>query len=153
MNGTDYCLFSHKRQKYVKHALQMERMLYIFLDMKTKYSIRMAVGLAGYALGLVALNSLYKEQSPYKYGLVLLPVIPLLFTAATVIRAVSEMDEMWRKIVSEAMAFSAIATGFTCFSYLFIRDMGFPEFRAEWAFYMMWAYYGVGTMLSARRYQ
>lgn len=146
-------IFSTKTKKYVKHPLQMERMLYTFVDMKTKYMIRMTVGLAGYALGLVALNSLYHEQSPYKYGLVLLPVLPLLYTAASIIQAVCEMDEMWRKIVSEAMAFSAIATGFSCFSYLFIRDMGFPEFRAEWAFYMMWAYYGVGTILSVRRYQ
>ena len=51
------------------------------------------------------------------------------------------------------MAFSGIATGFTCFTYLFLRDMGAPEFRAEWAFYMMWAYYGVGAMLSNRRYK
>lgn len=113
----------------------------------------MAVGFTLYALGLLALNCLYKEQLPYKYCLVLLPVLPLLYTAASIIRAVSEMDEMWRKIVSEAMAFSGVATGFTCFSYLFIRDMGAPAFRGEWAFYVMWAYYGIGTMLSARRYR
>jgi hypothetical protein len=121
--------------------------------MKSKYLIRLAAGFTGYALGLLVLNGLYEEQWPYRYWLVLLPVLPLLYTAATIIRAVSELDEMWRKILSEGMAFSAIATGFTCFSYLFIRDMGAPAFRAEWAFYMMWAYYGVGTMLSARRYQ
>lgn len=127
----------------------------MFADMKTKskYLSRMAVGLAGYALGLLMLNFLYEAHSPYKYGLVLLPVFPLLFVAATIIRAVSEMDEMWRKIVTEAMAFSAVATGFTCFSYLFVRDMGAPEFRADWAFSLMWAYYGVGSMLSFRRYR
>jgi hypothetical protein len=130
-------------------------MLYMLVDMKTKSKclLQMTVGFTGYALGLLVLNGLYKEQWPYKYCLVLLPVLPLLYTAATIIRAVSEMDEMWQKIVTEAMAFSAIATGFTCFSYLFIRDMGGPEFRAEWAFYLMWAYYGVGTMLSFRRYK
>jgi hypothetical protein len=133
----------------------MERRLYISADMKikSKYLSRMAIGLAGYALGLLMLNSLYEGHSPYKYGLVPLAVLPLLYVAATIIRAVSEMDEMWRKIVTEAMAFSAVATGFTCFSYLFVRGMGAPEFRAEWAFSLMWAYYGVGSMLSFRRYR
>jgi hypothetical protein len=113
----------------------------------------MVVGFAGYGLGLLALNGLYKEHLPYKYCLVLLPLLPLVYLAATIIRSVSELDEMWRKIVTEAMAFAAIATGFTCFTYLFLRDMGAPEFRAEWAFYLMWAYYGIGTGFSVRRYK
>lgn len=113
----------------------------------------MAVGFTGYGMGLLAMNGLYKEQLPYKYWLVLLPVLPLLYIASTIIRAVSELDEMWRKIVIEAMAFSGIATGFTCFSYLFIRDLGAPEFRAEWAFYIMLAYYGIGSIWYTRRYQ
>jgi hypothetical protein len=120
---------------------------------KTKWGTRLAFGITAYALGLLVMNGLYKDSWPHKYWLVILPVLPLLFTAIAIIRAVSEFDEMWRKIITEALAFSAIATGFTCFSYLFIRDMGAPEFRAEWPFYMMWAYYGIGTMLSARRYQ
>lgn len=113
----------------------------------------MVVGFAGYALGLVALNHFYSEQLPYKYGLVLLPLLPVIYLAATIIRHVSELDEMWRKIVTEAMAFSGIATGFTCFIYLFLRDMGAPEFHGEWAFYLMWAYYGIGSFFSWRRYK
>ena len=113
----------------------------------------MAVGFTGYALGLLALKCFYTEQLPHKYWLVLLPVLPLIYTAAAIIRVVTDMDEMWRKISTEAMAFSAIATGFTCLSYLFLRAMGAPEFRAEWAFYIMWAYYGIGTIFSWRRYK
>ena len=114
---------------------------------------RMIGGLVGYGLGLVALNYFYREQLAYRYWLVLLPLVPMIFMAATVIRYVSEMDEMWRKIIVEAMAFSGIATGFTCFIYLFLRDMGAPEFHGEWAFYLMWAYYGIGSFFSRRRYK
>jgi hypothetical protein len=60
---------------------------------------------------------------------------------------------MKRKIVTEAMAFSGLATGFTCFSYLFVRDMGAHEFRPEWGFYLMWAYYFIGLFFSWRRYR
>jgi hypothetical protein len=118
-----------------------------------KYLLRMTLGFTGYALGLVALNCFYTERLPHKYWLILLPVLPLIYTTATIIRYVSELDEMWRKIVTEAMAFSGIATGFTSFAYLFLRDMGAPEFHAQWAFNLMWAYYWIGLIFSWRRYK
>jgi hypothetical protein len=120
---------------------------------KSQYVLKMSIGLAGYVLGLMAMNHFYKEQSPQRHWLILLPVLPLLYIATTILRVVADMDEMWRKVVTEAMAFSGIATGFTCFSYLFLRDMGASEFHAEWAFYMMWGYYGIGMFFSWRRYK
>ena len=134
----------------------MTRVLYTGCVMKPhmkKYLLRPAVGMTGYVLGLFALNCFYAKQSPYRYWLTLLPVLPLIYVAAAIIRGVSDMDEMWRKIIMEALAFSAIATGFTCFTYLFFRDMGAPEFHADWAFYMMWIYYFIGLFFSWRRYK
>jgi len=113
----------------------------------------MTVGMTGYMLGLFALNCFYKEHSPHRFWLILLPILPLLYVVAAIIRGVTELDEMQRKIQIEAMAFSGLATGVTCFSYLFIRDMGAPVFHAEWAFYLMWAYYGIGLFFSWRRYK
>ena len=118
-----------------------------------KYAVRMLVGFAAYTLGVMALNHFYSEYSPYKYWLVLLPVLPTVYLTITIIRTVSDMDEMKRKIATEAMAFSGLATGFTCFSYLFLRDMGVQEFHPEWAFYIMWVYYFIGLFFSWRRYR
>jgi hypothetical protein len=123
----------------------------------SKYTWRMAAGFGGYALGLVGLNLLDTQHMPHwlphHYWLVLLPVLPLIYMASAIIRSVSEMDEMKRKIYTEAMAFAGVATAFTCFGYLFLRDRGAPEFRAEWAFYIMWTYYWVGLFFSWRRYK
>ena len=119
-----------------------------------KYVLRMTVGFVGYALGLFALNYFDAEHLPHRYWLVLLPLLPLLYVVNAIIRFVSEgLDELQRKVVTEAAAFSGLATGFTCFSYLFLRDMHAPEFHAEWAFYMMWVYYGIGLVISNRRYK
>ena len=112
----------------------------------------MTIGIAAYGLGLVAM-AFFSEKLPSKYCWALLPVLAIIFIVATIIRSVSEMDEMWRKINMEAMAFSGLGTGFTCFTYLFFRDMGAPEFRAEWAFYIMWAYFMIGKFFSWRRYK
>jgi hypothetical protein len=113
----------------------------------------MTIGMTGYMLGLFALNYFYNPHSAQRYWLILLPILPLLYVVAAVIRGVTELDEMQRKIQIEAMAFAGLATGFTCFSYLFLRDSGAPEFHAQWAFYMMWAYYWIGFFFSWRRYK
>jgi len=118
-----------------------------------KYYLRMILGFIAYALGIFALNYFYRERSPHRYWLILLPVLPLIYVCAAGIRFISETDEMWRKIFTEALAFSGLATGFTCFSYLFLRDMGAREFHAEWAYYMMWTYYLIGFFFSWRRYK
>ncbi len=120
-----------------------------------KYMARMFVGFTTYTLGIFALHYCFKENehSPARYWLILLAILPLLYIAATIIRYVSELDEMWRKIITEAMAFSGLATGFTCVSYLFLQDIGAPEFRAYWAFDIMWVYYGIGLFFSWRRYR
>jgi hypothetical protein len=127
------------------------------MKFKSKYTLRMIIAFACYVLGLVALNSFDTEHRPHwlphNYWLVLLPLLPLIYMASAIIRIVSDLDEMQRKIYGEAMAFSGVATGFTCFTYLFLRDMGAPEFRAEWAFYIMWAYYWIGLFFSWRRYK
>src|SRR5579871_2648641 len=117
------------------------------------YCLRMILGFFAYTAGLFALNYFYLPHAPHRYWLILLTVVPIIYIAATIVHAVTAMDEMKRKIVVEAMAFSGVATGFTCFSYLFLRDMGAPEFRPEWAFYIMWVYYGIGLFFSWRRYR
>ena len=114
-----------------------------------KYTKRMIIGLIVYAVVLLTVCHWFPEKSP-QHWLVLFPVLAaIIYFAATILRAISDMDEMWRKAVTEAFAFSAIATAFTCFGYRFVREaVGAPEFHAEWAFYLMWAYYGIGAMRS-----
>jgi hypothetical protein len=118
-----------------------------------KYLLRMTFGFIGYGLGIWVALHFYVKQSPNRYWLILFPVIPIIYLVATMIRAVLEMDEMCRKIHMEAMAFSGLATGFTCISCMFFRIMGAPAFPLDWAFYIMWIYYSIGIFFSMRRYK
>jgi len=120
---------------------------------RKKYFWRFTAGMTAYVLGIDVANHIHTPPSPYNFLLVLLPVLPLIYVCFVIIRYIADSDEMWRKIYMEAWAFSGIATGFTCFSYLFLRDMGAPVFRAEWAFYLMWVYYGIGIFFSRWRYR
>lgn len=118
-----------------------------------RYFWRFAAGMGAYVLGLAIANHVSAPPAPYQYLLILLPVLPLIYISYLFIRYVADQDEMKRKIYMEALAFSGAATGFTCFSYLFVRDWGAPEFHAEWAFYILMGYYLVGLFFSWRRYR
>jgi len=114
----------------------------------------MTLGFIAYALGILALHYCFKyeDHSPLEYWLISLPVLPLIYLATTVIRYVAELYEMWRKTLTEPMAFSGLATGFTCVGYLSLQDIGAPPIRAHWAFDIMRACYGVGAIFSFWRY-
>ena len=118
-----------------------------------KYSKRMILGIVAYILGIGLLNHIPMPPAPYKYLLVLLPILPVIYICFTIIRYVTEMDEMWKKIYMEATAFSGIATGFTCISYTFLHDVGAPKLQLESGFYLMWIYYFIGFIFSMRRYK
>ncbi|HEY4415632.1 MAG TPA: hypothetical protein VGO57_08070 [Verrucomicrobiae bacterium] len=116
-----------------------------------KYNQRMILGLVAYILGIDLLHHISLPAAPYKYLLVLLPILPLIYICFTIIRVVADLDEMWQKIHLEAMAFSGIATGFTCISYDFLYDVGAPKLSLEAGFFLMWIYYFIGLFFSRRR--
>ena len=118
-----------------------------------KYSQRLILGMVAYILGIDLLHHIPMPPAPYKYLLVLLPILPLIYVCFVIIRYIAESDEMWRKIYMEALAFSGITTGFTCVSYPFLQDVGAPKLPLEGGFFLVWIYYFIGLFFSWRRYR
>ena len=125
------------------------------MKFKSKYTLQKTVGFIAYALGVWAMLYLYwkHSHSTYRYWLVLLPVLPMIYLIVITLRGFSEKDEMWRKIISESLAFSAIATAWTCCSFFLFRAIGVSTFHVEWVFFIMVAYYLIGFFFSWRRYK
>ncbi len=126
------------------------------MNSKSKYTSRKAGGGIVYACGLWAMIYLcYKyPYLPYRYWLLLLPVLPIIYLTVIYHRHLSEeKDEMWRKIITEAMAFSANATAWTCCSLFFLPVVGVPVFHAQWVFFILVAHYLIGFFFSWRRYK
>src|SRR5262245_18985432 len=119
------------------------------------YLLRKTIGFIAYACGLGVLIYFSDRypHSPYRYWLLPLPVLPMIYLIFTVLRQLSQLDEMWRKIITESLAFSAIATAWTCCSFFFVRVVGLPTFAAQWVFLMLIAYYLIGLFFSWRRYR
>jgi hypothetical protein len=126
------------------------------MKFKSKYIKRMIVGGLAYVCGIWAWQyfALQHSHSLYRYWPILLPMMPFIYCAITFHHHITkEKDEMWRKIITESLAFSATATASTCVGYVFFRGMGAPEFQAEWAFYLLAAYYWIGAFFFWRRYR
>jgi hypothetical protein len=129
--------------------------LVVFKKPHIKPFIKNGLPLAAVAIGFGtrAANHFYNPQSPYSYWLILLPIVPLIYICFAIACIVSDLDEMKRKIATEAMAFGGLATGVTCYSYMFFRDMGAPALRGDWVLYIMFIYYFIGLFFSWRRYK
>src|SRR5271154_2828975 len=64
--------------------------------LKKKYFSRFCAGMGAYVLGIDVANHIH-APSPYKYMLILLPVLPLIYVCFVIISYIAESDEMWRK--------------------------------------------------------
>ena len=81
-------------------------------------------------IGLLALAVLWApnmENSPWRYVVALLPLIPGLFLAFGIVRVTSKIDEMERRILLEAVAFSFIFTLILLLSFGLLGLVGIPQ--------------------------
>lgn len=86
-------------------------------------------------------------------ALALLPVIPMIAMAVSIIRRLNAMDEMGRKIQLEALAVAFVCTALTTFSYGFLETAGFPRMSAFMVWPIMGGVWCVATIIGSRRYQ
>ena len=118
---------------------------------QTKNLLQLILCFTGYTLGLLALRRCeYEHLAIPKYIQFLLPTLPMLCMVALILRCVSELDEMWRKIITESMAFAGLAAAFTSISFIFIHGLG-GRIRPEWGFDAFWVYYAIGVAWSRWR--
>ncbi len=60
------------------------------------------------------------------------PIIPILLATRSLLKSISNMDEMQKRVNQEAMTTSAIIVGVLSFAYSFLENVGFPEIKILW---------------------
>src|SRR4051812_39063561 len=73
-----------------------------------RYVAQMLATMGGYA-ALLVLTLLWLRRDPpppWRFAIALLPMLPLALVPLIVLRAVRRMDELWRRIHLEALAFA-----------------------------------------------
>lgn len=107
-------------------------------------------------LGLlaVAVNWAPKfENSTWGYLVALLPLIPGLFLTFGVIRITTQIDEMERRIILEAAAFSFIFTLLLLLSFALLGLVGVPQPSNTWIVFIMCMLLIVGKLWGNWRYR
>jgi hypothetical protein len=92
-------------------------------------------------------------ESPWRFVIALLPLIPVLFLISGFIRYLSGIDELQQRIQLQAIGFAAGTTGLLTFAYGFLELEGFPSLSTFFIFPLMIMLWGVGLAYFSRRYE
>jgi hypothetical protein len=92
-------------------------------------------------------------DSPVRYLIALLPVMPIAFAMAAFVSALGEMDELQRRIQFEAFGFSLGMTALVTITLGFLERAGFPAIGMIWVTPMLVAFWGIGGAIASRRYR
>lgn len=119
------------------------------------YAAQLAGAMAIYAVVLaLALTWLqHKPPGPSRYLVALLPMIPLALVPVIVLRFVRRMDELWRRIHLEALAFAFPVGVLIATSYGFLQLAGLPVANWIWVWPLFLASWGLGLSLARARYR
>lgn len=93
------------------------------------------------------------HTAPWRYVVVVLPVIPLCFALLAFLRFFRRMDEFQRRIQMEALAFSFGATMLITATYTFLEAAGAPRLPMISVVPVMSVLWGIGAAFAIRRYQ
>lgn len=91
-------------------------------------------------------------DSSLRYGIAALPIFPAAFAVWAVIRCFRGLDELQRRIHSEAITFSFLATCLLTLSWGFLQNAGLPHADVVWVAPMLIVLWGLGVGMASRRY-
>ncbi len=78
-------------------------------------------------LGSLWLVNNLLSDSPLRYVVVVLPMLPIIFTIRAMVNYLSNTDEMEREIQLKSLAISLAGTAFITFTYGFLEGVGLPK--------------------------
>ncbi|WAL41750.1 hypothetical protein OFA60_06575 [Actinomyces naeslundii] len=119
------------------------------------YSIRFGIGAVLYSVGVfVGLRwARSLGESPWRFVVVLLPMIGVAVCTWAIMRISRETDEMQARKVLEALVISAAGTVIASMAYGFMEEVGAPHISLMWVT-VVWAFFfGVGMLWSTWRYR
>jgi len=120
-----------------------------------RYVVRLTLVMLAYAMVLVAALVVFQavpSGSPWRYVVVVTPLVPAAFVAWAVLRLLRETDELQRRIGLEGLAAAFALGSLLTFGYGLLQVAGAPPL--SWMF--VWPVYGacwlVTSAVARRRY-
>jgi len=103
---------------------------------------------------VLALLLMSKLQNGFwRYVIMLIPIFPVIYIGFSIARAVSEMDELQRRIQLEAIAFSLANTSLLTFFLGLMQINTGTQIDLTWVLPIAAIFWGVGIFIAGRRYK
>jgi hypothetical protein len=118
------------------------------------YLRELVIALAAYSVVLVAALLLVEAypRAPWRWAVVLAPLVPVAWVLRAVVRGMGRMDELQRRIQLEALAFAFAGGSLVTLTVGFLQIVGLPPlpWMLVWPVYaLLWA---VGGFWAQHRY-
>lgn len=125
--------------------------------LKRRYAIELTGSMIGYALVLVAVNLIVERigtgNRPLLVALAIIPMIPIGFALAAIVRFLNDCDELERQITLTSLAIAFAGTAFASLSYGFLEGAGFPRLSMFVVWPFMAAVWGIVSFVVRRSYR
>lgn len=125
-------------------------------QLRRRHQLEVLIGGLAYTAVLIGSIMLLKRgvTGPLRIALAISPMVPAAFVIWSVFRQVTRMDELQRRIHTEAFAIAAAGTAFLGLTYTFLEgSAGFPTVGSWWAWVSVALIYAVARAWLSRRYQ
>ena len=119
-----------------------------------RYAVQMLAAFALYGLVLVPSIRYLKNhpETGWTLPIAVAPFLPVLGIAWVAIRAIRSMDEMQRRIQSDAVVTAFIISALGAIAYGFLQNAGFPPVNLTFVGTSMIGVWGLSVLFSIRRY-
>ena len=107
------------------------------------------ISLLGFSLNWVE----SRPASPWRFVIALAPMVPGIWIAIGVVRAIQQLDEMERLILLEGIAVSFMGTLILVLSLGFLQMAGFPPVSGVYIGFFMMVIWLVAKLAIHRRYE
>lgn len=120
-----------------------------------EYARDMFLGMAAYVAILFASIYFIKAHadSPWRYAVALLPMLPLAYVARASVRRLNRCDELQKRIQYTALSVTVLATALITLTYGFLENVGLPHVNMIWVWPVMGAIWGISACIAQRYYQ
>jgi hypothetical protein len=115
----------------------------------------MALAMLAYLIFLVGSVTVLQAnpKADWRYAVAVLPVAPAALVILLFVRRLARMDELQRRIQTQAFGFSLGTTALLTFAYGFLEGVGLPHLSWTFVLPLMAILWAVGTAIFTIRYR
>src|SRR4030081_116138 len=120
-----------------------------------RYQIEIGLALLAYMSILVGSVTVLRANpdSSWRYVVAVVPVAPAAIVLFLFVRRLARLDELQKRIQTEAFGFSLGSTALITFAYGFLEGAGMPHLNWTYILPLMGALWAVGLAISSFRYR